>query len=84
MRKTSPDAWMFVVFIIGVIVIPILVGMTVLKLYRQVKPLPEIDPKASSFVHLDQIQQDSFFKITLVGWLITGPIFYFIYATYLS
>ena len=83
MRKTSPEAWMFVLSVIAVVVLPIIVGILVVRLYRKFKPIEIPKTAVPSFATIAE-HQDGFFKILAVGWAICGPVFYLIYTTYLS
>ena len=80
MRKTSPEAWMFLVFIICIVVAPILVGLAILKIYRTFRPLEEIS-STNTFVAIHEANKDGFFKILIIGWCVCGPLFYYIYTT---
>ena len=82
MRRTDPDAWLFVFFVVAVVVLPIVVGFFILKIYRAIKPI-EISESASSFAKLEK-QGDSFFKVLILGWVLCGPVFYYIFSTYMS
>lgn len=84
MRRTSPEAWMFVLFVIAIIVLPIVVGMMLVKVYRQFKPLEEPKANTNAIAAMHSVNHDGFFKILFIGWVVCGPIFYFIYATILS
>lgn len=84
MRKTSPDAWVFVLFVVAVIAIPIIVGMLLVKGYRKFKPFEEPQASANAIAAIDNVKHDSFFKVLIVGWLVCGPIFYFIYTSRLA
>lgn len=82
MKRTSPEAWMFVGFIIGIVLIPALVGFLVIKLYRIRNPIKVVETNTLAALH--QKTHDSFFSILLVGWVICGPMFYWVYSTILN
>lgn len=82
MRKTSPEAWMFVLFVVAIIVIPIFVGIALVKLYRKFRPMEQFEGNAMAAAYNNN--HDGFFKILIVGWLVCGPIFYLVYSVYLG
>jgi hypothetical protein len=82
MRRTTPEAWMFVLFVIAIVVIPIVVGIMLVKLYRKFRPLEEFKGNTMAAIH--NINRDGFFKIIIVGWAVCGPVFYIVYSVYLT
>ncbi|GAB2688249.1 hypothetical protein GCM10027170_19580 [Aliiglaciecola aliphaticivorans] len=80
MARGSLETWVFVLFIVAVVVIPILVGLGFFKLYRLLRPFADTPQQPTSFTY--DAPSDSFFKCTFVGWLICAPLFYLVY-TYL-
>jgi hypothetical protein len=84
MHKTTPEAWMFVFFVVAIIVLPIIIGFMLVKLYRKFKPLEQAKASTNAVAAMHNINHDGFFKILVFGWLICGPIFYLIYTTFLN
>ena len=82
MRRASPEAWLFVGFIICLVVLPVVAGLIVLKVYRKYKPIEVQETNSIAVLH--QKTHDSFFTVLVVGWLICSPIFYWLYLWYLS
>jgi uncharacterized membrane protein YqiK len=82
MRRTTPEAWMFVLLVIAIVVIPIVVGILLIKLYRKFRPLEEF--KGNTLAATDNMNRDGFFKIIFVGWAVCGPVFYIVYSVYLA
>ncbi|MGB2427054.1 MAG: hypothetical protein ACPH9N_05185 [Alteromonas sp.] len=82
MRRSSPEAWMFVAFIVAIVLVPILVGLLIVKAYRSVRPI-EVE-SANTLASLHQKTHDGFFVILLTGWIVCGPLFYWFYSVYLN
>lgn len=84
MRRTTPDVWMFVLFVIAIIAIPIIVGMLLIKAYRKFRPLEQAEPSSNAVAAIHHVNHDGFFKVMLAGWLVCGPLFYVIYLNFLT
>ena len=79
MRKATPEAWLTIVFIIAFTVIPILIGWLAVKIYRIRRPFPK--QEHLGLASIGQPTGDGFFKVLLVGWIICGPIYYWLYSS---
>ncbi len=78
----SWEAWTALLFLIAVTVVPVLVGIGVVKLYRHFKPIQQ--PQLTGLAAVGTESKDGFFKKVLIGWLVCGPVYFAIYTFYLD
>ena len=77
MGRVPLEMWHLLSAAVMMTVIPIMVGMAVVKTYRKFVPIEP--PKTTGLASISEHKGDSFMKMLLIGWLICGPIFYGIY-----
>ncbi|AZZ98549.1 hypothetical protein [Pseudoalteromonas sp. R3] len=78
MRNTVPEAWYLVLLVVTVVVVPFIVGLLIMKIYRYFKPFEQADQDSIGLAHLTE-NRDGFFKIFFVGLVVCLPAFYLIY-----
>ena len=75
MRRVSNvpwEMWSILLVVIGIAVIPIILGTVFFKIFREFKPL-EV-PKETTLATLGYEKRDGFFKKLFFGWVIFVPI----------
>lgn len=83
MRKTAPEAWMLLLMIVAAVLLPVILGTLLLKVYRKFNPLPELSADAINLAMVAN-QKDGFFKVLLVGAIASSPIYYYCYNLLLT
>ena len=79
MGRVSSEAILSVLVLVVVLIAPLLIGMGVYKLYRTLKPLPEISPDEIKLItDIDKVSDRFFLKSLVIGWVICGPFYYWI------
>ncbi|KAF7786268.1 hypothetical protein PRUB_a0777 [Pseudoalteromonas rubra] len=78
MRNTVPEAWYLVILIVAMVVLPLIVGLLTMKVYRHFRPFERNEQDSIGLADLTE-NRDSFFKLFFVGLLICLPVFLFFY-----
>ncbi len=79
MKRATPETWMTVLFMIGLIIIPVIVGLVAFAFYRKIRPWHE--PSAEdSLTTIAVSHERGFLKSLLAGWLICGPVYVWLFA----
>lgn len=63
---------------IAAVALPAAVGFGVVTLYRRFRPIEK--EEVVSLATLGNNKKDGFFTFLVVGWVICGPIFYWLYS----
>jgi hypothetical protein len=75
------EAWLFILLIVATVVGVFCLGLVVMKLYRKFRPFEEEVSEGFSISVSHNAQSDGFFKILIVGLVLSSPVLYYLYST---
>ena len=77
MGKTATEAIVSLIVIVIALMAPLLIGMGIYKIYRTIKPLPEVSPDEIKLItDIDKVGDRFFLKSLSIGWALCGPFYY--------
>lgn len=80
MGQITTEALMTLLTVLAVMALPVAVGLGIYKGYRLLRPLPEVE-ELNHFSDIDKIGDRAFLKSVVIGWLICGPFYYWLFST---
>ncbi len=74
--KTATSAIVTLLVLLVAFALPLLIGMAIYRGYRLLKPQAEVEVNHIS--DIDKIGDRFFLKSVIIGWLICGPVYYWL------
>lgn len=79
MKSILSETWFALFLLIVLVILPLFVGIAVMKIFRYFRPLKKSAPQ--SLIDIGKKEGDPFVFSVIAGWGICAPFYYFLYDT---